>query len=180
MNDDGLFSERRTSLATLGDKEFELAVRACLDHSTDDLVESIGRECPAWLENWVDSLEAEELYGVDSDEPPVSAFGLIWDRGTDECWTYLQSTDDLFRGEKINCGRSGLTPEGIWKLVQEDLDEAGDNVVYGSPRFNSALVPRSELEAFLRDALADAGFERMNAGMGLPLSDWMAAEYGDV
>jgi predicted lipid carrier protein YhbT len=72
MNDDGLFSERRTSLATLGDKEFELAVRACLDHSTDDLVESIGRECPAWLENWVDSLEAEELYGVDSDEPPVS------------------------------------------------------------------------------------------------------------
>jgi hypothetical protein len=41
-------------------------------------------------------------------------------------------------------------------------------------------VPRSELEAFLRDALADAGFERMNAGMGLPLSDWMAAEYGDV
>lgn len=178
MSDEALFRQYKESLRSLNDGEFRLVIEALREDSTEGLEEAIGDVCPSWLENWLESLEVEELYSVDSDEPPVTGFGLVWDRGTDECWTYMKSTDDLFRGEKVKCGRSGLTPEKIWKLVQADLEEAGGNVVYEDASFNTALVPRAELEAYLRKALAEAGFTKMEADSGLPLPEWIEQLYG--
>lgn len=44
--------------------------------------------------------------------------------------------------EKVKRGRAGLTPENIWKLVKEDQQEAGGNVVYGDASFNTAPIRR--------------------------------------
>lgn len=177
------FENEVSSIRELSEYEFAVLVDA-LDGVTplgEFFTESQESECPAWLKAWFDSLASEVLYSTDSgDAMGICCFGLVWDSKSNECWTYGATVEPACPIAEVKSGRSSLTSATVWSHVREDLIGLGLPVIWCNSWFNHLLVKREFLEPFLRDALNEAGLERMDGGQGLPLGEWLDAIYGQV
>lgn len=176
------FKKRVGSIRELSESEFEVVMDALegvvpLDEYFGDAQDS---DCPAWLTAWLEELSQETLYNTTSgDAAGVCCFGLVWDKGTNECWTYGGTAEPSFRIAEVEGGRSSLTPESIWSLVREDLIDLASPVVWFTAWLNPNLVERELVEPFLREVLSDFGLIRMEGGQGESLEDWLNLMYND-
>jgi hypothetical protein len=173
-----LFETKVNSIRELSDSESDVLLRAIEEPSPEEAVEeTLDSECPGWLKTWFTTLEIEWLFGTSSqDAMGTCAFGLLCDTKSNECWTIGSSAEPAILLGEVEGGRSSLTPERIWALVRED--DGATLLIWHDAWIDSGLVKREFLEPFLREKLRDSDLDRMGAGQGLSLTEWLDEAYG--